>query len=935
MRITRIAVEEFGLWKQLELSFPPEGLAVLYGPNEAGKTTLKRFLEQMLFGLSAEAMGPTEFLPGEGWSAAPSRQAGRLELECEGELWRVHRAADGQGGEVVVLERAGDPTSEDEFRRCVLRDVNARFFGRVFSIGLSELQELATLGDDELAARLYSASLGPDGERLLQILSLAQRDRSALTGGPEQPGRLRQLLQQDEQLGRELIERDLQFDRYQQLWQERRRLEAQIADLRQRQDGMQSQLRGHEFLQRVWGPWRRLQAYEKELSELTVVTEFPPNGLARLDTIDAELKAVREQWQAVREQIGRLREEGKSRRREAGLLRQRPRLQALLDQRDELAGLQHRLADWQNKAETARRELDQAVAELGEGWSADRVTAIDVSPEAAFRLVDAAWRYQRAGVRRSLFRRRYERLVRLVHRWERKRDAELQRLNAVPLDEAMERARKQLASVYELARLKLHEDQLRHRFVSVEQQLGQFEQQLRLPRWVTAVFGVLGVAGLALGAAGLWAGSWSSGAIGFAYALAGLTCVSVGWALRRHFSGGIEKVIQQLRDEQFQLDLQLRQTQRAAEALAIDEAVSPRREEGLEETGREKQPSDEVGEPVTLFNGFVYGAAEEVVGSVRTAIERLAELEKLAARQQQIDRLRRRLTHMRQHFQTIQRDFSRARQDWCEALRSVGLEETLDLKHAFTTWQKVQKAQDAARREEVAEAQWHTGQERWDAFRRRVQHTLQQVAPEMASDDPLESLAAWEERLRAAATARAEARQLREQLREQRKQRKRLQRKFRELSSQRSALLVQGGASSREEFEHRELCYRRRQELAGLIEQTRAELEEAARSEPELAVVEEDLQTFDPAQNEQQIAMLRQELDDLGRDLLRASEELGRLKHQTAEMEADSQAADLVLRRSMLREELTEATSRWLGLELASECFERMRIEFEKENQPA
>ena len=49
MKITKIEVDRFGVWRQLALPVSGRGLTVFYGPNEAGKTTLWRFIRSIPF----------------------------------------------------------------------------------------------------------------------------------------------------------------------------------------------------------------------------------------------------------------------------------------------------------------------------------------------------------------------------------------------------------------------------------------------------------------------------------------------------------------------------------------------------------------------------------------------------------------------------------------------------------------------------------------------------------------------------------------------------------------------------------------------------------------------------------------------------------------------------------------------------------------------
>lgn len=92
MRLIDLHIEGFGKFHDLDLRFA-EGMNILYGHNEAGKSTLHAFLQAMLYGL--------ERRPGIGSAAklhkkyrpwdAPERFGGTLRLAHEGKIYRIVR----------------------------------------------------------------------------------------------------------------------------------------------------------------------------------------------------------------------------------------------------------------------------------------------------------------------------------------------------------------------------------------------------------------------------------------------------------------------------------------------------------------------------------------------------------------------------------------------------------------------------------------------------------------------------------------------------------------------------------------------------------------------------------------------------------------------------------------------------------------------------
>jgi uncharacterized protein YhaN len=49
MKLQQLHINQFGHFSECDIAIPGDGLQVIYGPNEAGKTTLLQFLRGWLF----------------------------------------------------------------------------------------------------------------------------------------------------------------------------------------------------------------------------------------------------------------------------------------------------------------------------------------------------------------------------------------------------------------------------------------------------------------------------------------------------------------------------------------------------------------------------------------------------------------------------------------------------------------------------------------------------------------------------------------------------------------------------------------------------------------------------------------------------------------------------------------------------------------------
>ncbi|MBO5415252.1 MAG: AAA family ATPase [Clostridia bacterium] len=89
MKILSISITEFGGLKDFNLSFS-DGLNIIRGDNEAGKSTVLLFIMYMLYGLTRKSAKNNDKDKSLSWSGA--RAEGSMEIECDGRHYRIERA---------------------------------------------------------------------------------------------------------------------------------------------------------------------------------------------------------------------------------------------------------------------------------------------------------------------------------------------------------------------------------------------------------------------------------------------------------------------------------------------------------------------------------------------------------------------------------------------------------------------------------------------------------------------------------------------------------------------------------------------------------------------------------------------------------------------------------------------------------------------------
>ena len=121
MKLLALEIEGYGVWSGLKLQRMSDGLNVVYGPNEAGKSTLLHFIRSALYGFSPDRR---RYLP----PLHGGRPGGWLEVSGAGGQFQIARYASADGNprldETLITaadgarpERAGREDAAGQHRR--------------------------------------------------------------------------------------------------------------------------------------------------------------------------------------------------------------------------------------------------------------------------------------------------------------------------------------------------------------------------------------------------------------------------------------------------------------------------------------------------------------------------------------------------------------------------------------------------------------------------------------------------------------------------------------------------------------------------------------------------------------------------------------------------------------------------------------------------
>ena len=171
MKIDGFHIDGFGVHHDLSADDLPDGLTIIAGPNEAGKTTLQHFLVGMLFGFTPSNR-PDHHAPLRGGA-----YGGRLLItDPDGRSLTIARSARRSSLRITGPDGPVDDAELHDLLGGATRDL----FQSIFAVHIDELAELRALSDDQVRDRVFSAGIIGAGRTAQAALTQLADERDAL-----------------------------------------------------------------------------------------------------------------------------------------------------------------------------------------------------------------------------------------------------------------------------------------------------------------------------------------------------------------------------------------------------------------------------------------------------------------------------------------------------------------------------------------------------------------------------------------------------------------------------------------------------------------------------------------------------------------------------------------------------------------------------------
>ncbi|NCU16533.1 AAA family ATPase [Pallidibacillus pasinlerensis] len=283
MRIKEILIYGYGKFEQFHLKFSP--YHIVFGRNEAGKSTIMSFIHSILFGFPTRQQSEVRYEP-----KMNSKYGGQITLEMDnwGEV-RIERIKGKAVGDVTVYLEDGT-RGEEELLQEILGGIDKETYQSIFSFNVHGLQQIDRLKGEEISKFLFSTSaVGTD--RILEAEQLIQKELDKLykpTGvKPELNVQLNKLKQTEKKLN----EAKVKIDQYEKFLDKLETVKNELVSKRERLEQLEANIiEGREW-NRIYPLLIEKKNIVQQLEEIGNIS-FPDDGLTKLERFEHEKKSI-------------------------------------------------------------------------------------------------------------------------------------------------------------------------------------------------------------------------------------------------------------------------------------------------------------------------------------------------------------------------------------------------------------------------------------------------------------------------------------------------------------------------------------------------------------------------------------------------------------------------------------------------------------------
>jgi uncharacterized protein YhaN len=897
MRIKTIDIDGFGVWNGLALEELADHATVIYGPNEAGKTTLMQFVRAVLYGLTPERR--KRYLP----PVYGGKPGGRLRVANEFGSFTIQRHGNlndspDDAGRLEIVDDRNEPREASQLA-ALLAGVDEPTYNNVFAVGLKEIQELGSLDDTAAADYLYRLTSGLDRVSLIDVIREVETARERLLATADKAAsQIPQLLARRDKLRQQIDDSGRKTRRWTelaalrgQLSNESLQLDRQIAEIETAAHVLRAALD-------VQAPWNMRADTQRQLDILKDVRPLPERSVEKLDSVNQRLTSGRKRLKRLSTRREQLKKDLNSLEINKVLLSHAGRIESLHDQSQWILGLENQISKLREEVAKLDAEIEAAVSgyrSSGAGsGSLDELPreTVGILKRPAHSLKEESEKLDKSKQEADEAKRT---LDAAISQYE-----QVSRTKQVPdLNHAIQEAGTKVSLLRKRIQGEERIDQLTRRRQELEVDSSDVGTSEEAPLRITALLGTFFSLGIMLILIGIFGGMYDWVASAWQWTMFGLLVtggsVVAKLLLEKHTAESVTDNFRQLE----QLRLQLSEAKRERDEL---DAELPASSGSLDSRMREAE------------------------------IE-LRDLERLIPVRTEREQAEQRHLAAKSRLAAAQESLKEARQRWKSALKSVGLPEDFAPPKVKQVVKGNEQVLELRRRRDARKDELDQRERELLVVNNRLQQILDDVRLPSVASQPIVRIRELIQAVAKEKETLALRDDVEKRLRKLIRSRDRVIAISRKASRTRHALLTLAGVENEKGFRQAAA------DSARVVDLKRQTGELTIRIQTTLASQFSEEAVADVFKTEGRDIKGRwdqrqQQLADIRSRLAQMHERRGACTHEMHSLAADRQQGQLTLELGTVEVQLADARRRWKILAVIGRLLEIVRIRYETDRQP-
>ncbi|MBB1063667.1 ATP-binding protein [Limosilactobacillus fastidiosus] len=293
MKIRRVHIDGFGKWHDQDFEFT-DNPVLIYGANEAGKTTLAAFILSILFGF-ADGRGKNkyqQYLPKNG-----SGYGGSLTVDANHHQYVIKRVKGKNGGEVTITNEVGK-REKAEFLTELIGPLDRELYQAIYSFNQNNILN-DELDREQLEQQLQRLGAVGSQEWLQQIARLEKKAASLYKPRGRKLSLNRHLKEYDE-LHERVNQAQSQSSDYHRLVEEQTQIQFQLKKLQQEQPKLKEEVKKVERLQRLWPVFEQWRGHQQKAVAGIKLTD---EKVVKIQEIQGQERELQKQIQVLEQQL--------------------------------------------------------------------------------------------------------------------------------------------------------------------------------------------------------------------------------------------------------------------------------------------------------------------------------------------------------------------------------------------------------------------------------------------------------------------------------------------------------------------------------------------------------------------------------------------------------------------------------------------------------